>query len=154
MSITVPVGLKQNKTCNGPHAWPIKRTQTENKVVAMTVDLRLSDAPKTPQILKGWRFTHIFTPAAQKTYTVSTISRCVPEISVTLSVPHQMRNTIPIAPSPPELRCWERAKKVLEQNNNVTLSLGYKMASLFLFRHLDDFIFLGNISHQSSRRLH
>ena len=74
------------------HAQPIKLILIEHKVVAMTVD-KASDmdvAAKKLQILKRGCFTHIFNPAAQKIYTITTVPRWAPKISVTNSVSNQM----------------------------------------------------------------
>ena len=66
--------------CMCPHAWPKTLILSKKKVVAMTVG-KASDmdvAAKKQQILKHGHFTHIFNPAAQKIYTITTVSRWAP----------------------------------------------------------------------------
>ena len=74
------------------HVWPIKLILIEDKVVAMTVNdaSDMDVAVKKLQILKGGYFTHIFNLAAQKIYTVTTVSRWAPKVSVTNSVSDQI----------------------------------------------------------------
>ena len=68
------------------------KVDSEQKVVAMTADgaSDMDVAAKKQHILKhGW-LTNIFHPAAQKIYTITSVSRWAPKISVGNSVSHQV----------------------------------------------------------------
>ena len=84
-------------------AWLINLILIEHKVVAMTVHnpVNIDVEANKLQILKCRCFTQIFKLTAQRSYTIITVSRCAPKITVTNSRSNQMSNIVKIAASVP-----------------------------------------------------